>query len=68
MKQEPVHLLSLKDLSHRFTFLSGLLNGERCQTIFKLSLNNDEKKKLISCIRPHKAVSHDTISQWIKNL
>ena len=122
-KQEPVHLLSLRDLSHRFAFLLCLLSGQRCQTIFKLSLDNmsiedskvtfvvtetlkhtrvgshqkpleflaypidqklcivthlkvyldktkslrnDEKQLLISCIRPHKAVSRDTISQWIK--
>ena len=30
------------------------------------SLRNDEKQLLISCIKPHKAVSRDTISQWIK--
>ena len=29
------------------------------------SLRNDEKQLLISCINPHKAVSRDTISQWI---
>ena len=31
------------------------------------SLRNDEKQLFISCIRPHKAVSRETISQWIKN-
>ena len=31
-----------------------------------MSLRNDEKQLLISCIKPHKAVSRDTISQWIK--
>ena len=30
------------------------------------SLRNDEKQLLISCIKPHKAVLRDTISQWIK--
>lgn len=28
---------------------------------------NNEKQSLVSCIRPHKEVSRDTISQWIKN-
>ena len=31
-----------------------------------MSLRNDEKQLLISYIKPHKAVSRDTISQWIK--
>ena len=122
-KQKPVNLLSLKDLSYRFAFLLCLLSGQRCQTIFTLSLDNmsiedskvrftiteklkhtragthqkpleflaypidqklcivthlkvyldktkslrnDEKQLLIRCIKPHKAVSRDTISQWIK--
>ena len=30
-------------------------------------LRNDEKQLLVSCIRPHRAVSRDTISQWIKS-
>ena len=30
------------------------------------SLRNDEKQLLISCIKSHKAVSRDIISQWIK--
>ena len=123
-KQEPVNLLSLRDLSHRFAFLLCLLSGQRCQTIYNFSLDNmsiedskvtfviteklkhtqagrhqppleflaypidqklcivthlkvyldktkslrnDEKQLFISCIRPHKAVSCETISQWIKN-
>lgn len=123
-KQKSVYLLSLKELTHRLAFLLCLLSGQRCQTIYKLSLDNmsteesritfviteklkhtrvgthqkpleflaypidrnlcivthlkeylakttplrnDEKQLLISCIRPHKAVSRDTISRWTKN-
>ena len=118
-----MNLLSLKDLTYRFAFLLCLLSGQRCQTIFSLSLDNmsiedskvrftiteklkhtragthqkpleflpypidqklcivnhlkvyldktksirnDEKQLLISCMKPHKAVSRDPISQWIK--
>ena len=122
-KQDPVDLLSLKDLSHRLAFLLCLLSGQRCQTINKLSLQHmsmtdskvmfiifeklkhtragvhqkpleflaypinqklcilthlkvylektkmlriDEKQLLISYIKPHKAVSCETISKWVK--